>query len=447
MHDKAPQAPKCLQRFNVDRHHTAADPAVVPWFMQPSPAGMLIALRVGAGLLALLALFTLRGKRWAYPAFVLLGLLYIPAQTGFHIHPLPPKCDLATTLTTRLLLLSLRDYARIGLFAAFAWMSWVQFRWTSPRFVWTVLATLLAGALVAIAEGMTAQGHCRVRDLVPAAAAGMGAALLLAFWSRLRRKPGYVRIVKPGTAAAPRHTPVPPRPVAPPPPVDPQPGWVSPPPDFSPGPTATTEKVEPREAVAAVSTQAKVMRLLHAILQQLRAIVRGAWGLLRRRRRMIVAVVLLALVGAAAAVFLLLQTPAPVAVEQPEAPPPPPHPLQADAEGYYEPSYEFSVSDRRFTRLTLRPEPFIRFERIGTHQEAGCENSVVRPDVVRLHCELDRVGTVTIDGRFLTRFTTARLDAPVLSAWVEVRNLRGEVVYRARDSFRWHAPDDSYSSP
>src|SRR5438445_648808 len=40
-----------------------------------------LAVRVGAGVLALLGLIALRGKRWAYLAFVVLGLLYFPAQT------------------------------------------------------------------------------------------------------------------------------------------------------------------------------------------------------------------------------------------------------------------------------------------------------------------------------------------------------------------------------
>src|SRR5438874_1656938 len=50
-----------------------------------------LAVRVGAGVLALLAVLALRGKGWAYPTFVVLGLLYFPAQTHFHVHV--PKCD------------------------------------------------------------------------------------------------------------------------------------------------------------------------------------------------------------------------------------------------------------------------------------------------------------------------------------------------------------------
>src|SRR5216117_3083084 len=207
----------------------------------------LLAVRIGAGVLALLALFALRGKRWAYPAFVVLGLLYFPAQTHFHVHV--PKCEQLLP-TMQVLVLSLHNYAYIALFAGFYWMSWVQFQRADARVVWALLATLLVAALVEIAEGMTGGGrgqvHCRVRDLAPDAAGALGAALLLAVWSRLTRKPAYVRLVRPHPAAAPHpaaptaRTVVPPRGVVPPPPPRGLPGLYvppPPPPDFSSGPT------------------------------------------------------------------------------------------------------------------------------------------------------------------------------------------------------------------
>src|SRR5205823_11549111 len=139
-----------------------------------------LAVRVGAGALALLALIALRGKRWAYPTFVVLGLLYFPAQTHFHVHV--PKCEQLLP-TMQMLVLSLHNYAYIALFAGFYWMSWVQFGRSDARGVWALLATLLVAALVEIAEGMTAAraggAHCRVRDLVPDVAGAVGAALLL----------------------------------------------------------------------------------------------------------------------------------------------------------------------------------------------------------------------------------------------------------------------------
>jgi hypothetical protein len=51
------------------------------------------------------------------------------------------------------------------------------------------------------------------------------------------------------------------------------------------------------------------------------------------------------------------------------------------------------------------------------------------------------VGTVTIDGKFLTRLATTSLDTAVLSAVVTVRSGSGEILYSARDSFVWHPGD------
>lgn len=399
----------------------------------------LLAVRVGVGVLALLAVIALRGKPWAYLAFVVLGLLSFPAQAHFRVHA--PRCDQLIP-TMHVLVLSLQNYAHIALFAGFYWMSWVQFRRSEARFVWALLATLLVAALVEVAEGMTGRGRCRVRDLVPDAAGALGAALLLALWSRVRRKPAYVRLVRPRPAIAPHPAVRAPRAV-----VTPR-GVVPPPPDFSPSPSPVTppEDVAPTHEVAPseeLGARPAVVQRLQAIRQRLRAILQRVWAIiLGRRRTIVVGVVLLALVGAAALVLLRLPAPAPVVTEQPNAAPPaPPRPLQSDAEGYYEPGYQFTVADRRFTRLTLRPEPFLTFSRIGTRQEVGCADARIGRDAVYLRCELDRVGMVTIDGRFTSRVVTSRLDMPVLSALITVTNTRGETLYRARDSFLWHAPD------
>src|SRR6266550_2038919 len=213
-----------------------------------------LTLYVGAGVLALLALITLRGKRWAYLAFVLLGLLYFPAQTHFRVYV--PKCEQLLP-TLQLLVPLLHNYAYIALFAGFYWLSWVQFGRSDARGVWALVATLLVAALVELAEGMTGGGrgqvHCRVRDLVPDAAGAVGAALLLAIWSRLRRKPAYVRLVRRHPAAAPppaaptSRAIVPPRGVRPPPPPRGLPGRYvppPPPPDFSPGPSPVTPSAD-----------------------------------------------------------------------------------------------------------------------------------------------------------------------------------------------------------
>src|SRR2546427_261 len=163
-------------------------------------------------------------------------------------------------------------------------MSWVQFGRSDARGVWALVATLLVAALVEIAEGMTGGGRgrvlCRVRDLVPDAAGAVGAALLLEIWSRLRRKPAYVRLVSPRPAAAPPPAAppsrafVPPRgvvPPAPPPPPVPPRGVVPPPPAFSPGPSPVTPPADvPRTPETAhsedVSAPRQGVHALHAIL-------------------------------------------------------------------------------------------------------------------------------------------------------------------------------------
>src|SRR3989441_5437620 len=254
-----------------------------------------LAVRVGAGVLALLALIALRGKRWAYLEFVVLGLLYFPAQTHFRVHAL--KCEQLLP-TMHVLVLSLHSYAYIALFAGFYWMSWVQFRRSDARGIWALLATLLVGALVEIAEGMTGAGggHCRVRDLVPDAAGAVGAALLLAIWSRLRRKPAYVRLVRPHPAAAPHpaaptsRAVVPPRGVVPPPPPR---GVVPPPPDFSPGPSPVTPPADVARTQETahsedVSARRQVVQHLQAILGRLRRMSQRLWAIILGRRRTIV---------------------------------------------------------------------------------------------------------------------------------------------------------------
>jgi hypothetical protein len=443
-----------------------------------------LAVRVGAGVLVLLALIALRGKRWAYLAFVVLGLAYFPAQTHFHLHA--PKCELLLP-TLRMLVPLLHNYAYIALFAGFYWISWVQFRDANARGVWALVATLLAGALFEIAQGISAPvaragaraaaraaaGPCSVRDLVPYVAGAVGAALLLGIWSRLTRKPAYVRLVKRGAAPAPRRAAPPPPPPAassrtavsprvPPQPASPR-GFPPPPPDFSPGPSpstpsadmAPTQEVAPRAAGAggaggaggAIAVRRAIVQRLRAILGRLREMLGRLWVAIRgRRRTMIVGGVVLVLVGAGALVIVRLPAPAPVVTEQPapppEPPPPPAAPLQSEAEGYYEPSYMFSVSDRRFTRLTLRPEPFVTFSRPGIRDEVGCADARITPAAAYLRCEFERVGiVVTIDGQFPSRSVTSRLDAPVLNAWITITNTRGETVFRARESFLWHAPD------
>ena len=119
---------------------------------------LLAFLRLMVGLLAL------RGVRWAYVTFVVLGLLYFPAKVGFRLDPRP--CQL--TFDIPLALHSLTNYGHIVLFALFFVMTCAQFRVLNRlAFAWSAAATLVMGALVEVAQGVTGEGNCRSRDLIP----------------------------------------------------------------------------------------------------------------------------------------------------------------------------------------------------------------------------------------------------------------------------------------
>jgi len=111
--------------------------------------------------------------------------------------------------------------------------------------------------------------------------------------------------------------------------------------------------------------------------------------------------------------------------------------LQADAEGYYVPGYPFTVNGFRFTGFSLRPEALVTF----AQTTVACVEADISAQNVHLRCDDPQVGTVTIDGKFLTRLASNLLDAAVLSAVVTVRTGSGEILYSARDSFRWHPRD------
>jgi hypothetical protein len=163
-----------------------------------------------------------------------------------------------------------------------------------------------------------------------------------------------------------------------------------------------------------------------------------------RRSRLLLVIGL----GVAAGAVVLVRWPAspPTATPRRPAAPavePPKRALQADAEGSYVPGYEFAVNRFRFTGFSLRPEALVTFTQTsgGPEQAMACLETLIRADTVHLRCDDPQVGTVTIDGRFLTRLATNRLDTAILSAIVTVRSGSGEILYRARDSFKWHPAD------
>src|SRR5213596_2195728 len=138
---------------------------------------------------------------------------------------------------------------------------------------------------------------------------------------------------------------------------------------------------------------------------------------MRRNRRLL----LLALgLAGAVLVVLRLRTPSAPMAEQPLPPPvvePRKSPLQADAEGYYVPGYPFTVNGFRFTGFSLRPEALVAF----AQTTVACVEADISAQNVHLRCDDPQVGTVTIEGRFLTRLASNRLDAAVLSAVVTLR--------------------------
>ncbi|HLL75093.1 MAG TPA: hypothetical protein VK421_07480 [Pyrinomonadaceae bacterium] len=129
-----------------------------------------------------LGVLSLRGMRWAYVAFVTLGLLYFPAKVGFRLNPRP--CQL--TFDASLAIHSLTNYGHIVLFAIFFVMSSAQFRVSNwSALAWAGLAAIAMGALVELAQGVTGEGNCRSRDLIPDAAGILVGATVV--WLLIRR--------------------------------------------------------------------------------------------------------------------------------------------------------------------------------------------------------------------------------------------------------------------
>jgi len=111
-----------------------------------------------------LAILAMRGTRWAYAAFVILGLLYFPASIGFRVEP--KRCDLAFDLSYAIH--SLSNYGHIVAFFFFFLMTTRQFRvlgWKSLG--WSIGLTMAMGVAVEIAEGLSGAHHCKTVDLFP----------------------------------------------------------------------------------------------------------------------------------------------------------------------------------------------------------------------------------------------------------------------------------------
>ena len=134
------------------------------------------------GIVAWLVLFVLalRGARWAYAIFVILAFVWIPARTGFHLHP--PPCQMQFTLD--LVLGSIIKYKHISLWAAFFLMTWVQFRRRPYALLIAAVATLAVGILIELEEGATGTGNCRATDLLPDLTGALIGTVIATIWRR-----------------------------------------------------------------------------------------------------------------------------------------------------------------------------------------------------------------------------------------------------------------------
>jgi hypothetical protein len=131
-----------------------------------------------------LGVLSLRGVRWAYLTFVLLGLFYFPARVGFRFDPQP--CEL--TFDIPLAIHSLTNYAHIVLFALFFVMTSAQLRLSDwSAFTWAAVATVAMRGLVELAQGVTGKGHCRLRDLIPDTVGILLGSVIVLLWNRIRR--------------------------------------------------------------------------------------------------------------------------------------------------------------------------------------------------------------------------------------------------------------------
>jgi hypothetical protein len=142
---------------------------------------MLIALGVVAWIV--LAVFALRGARWAYAIFIVLALVWIPARTGFHFQ----RPDCAMRLSVDLVLFSMTKYKHIVLFGMFFLMTRVQLARRPHAFLIALAATLAVGVLIEFEETITRTGNCAARDLFPDAAGALLGELIARTWERVKR--------------------------------------------------------------------------------------------------------------------------------------------------------------------------------------------------------------------------------------------------------------------
>jgi VanZ family protein len=139
-----------------------------------------VPMLIAAGVVAwiVLAVFALRGSRWAYAVFVILAFVWIPARTGFRLHR--PPCDFDVTLDFSLA--SLLKYKHVFLFGVFFLMTRVQLRRVRSASLIAAAATLALGIVIELEEGATGTGYCKLVDLLPDGVGALIGALVGAIW-------------------------------------------------------------------------------------------------------------------------------------------------------------------------------------------------------------------------------------------------------------------------
>ncbi len=150
---------------------------------------------IGITFVVTLSALALRRTRWAAPAsivsrcgyflFVVLGLLYFPWQSGFHVAA--PSCE--WTFDAALAVHSLGNYKHIVLFTLFFFLTYTQFSEVRRPILLALAACIAMGLLVELAQGASRYHHCRMRDLIPDATGALAGALLVVAGRKLSSAP------------------------------------------------------------------------------------------------------------------------------------------------------------------------------------------------------------------------------------------------------------------
>lgn len=148
-------------------------------------------LPLAFALAATVAAIALRRTRWAiaslwisriaYGLLILQVPVYFLAGHGFR--HLPPVCE--WTFSLALARHSLTNYAHIVLFVVFFLLSYAQLRGVRARLLWSVGATLALGLMLELAQGVSGNGHCRMRDLIPDCVGALTGVAIVAAGSKL----------------------------------------------------------------------------------------------------------------------------------------------------------------------------------------------------------------------------------------------------------------------